>query len=153
MATVLLTTETLTALFDGVTDEFDIRGAIAISGTLAASGVIVVTISGDVLDFIDGSKVLLAVCKRLMPLTNHCILNLPACPYVSSMGLAGLARLAASGMRNGFKICVVGVDASFRQLLHQTNFTKIIMVDDPIESALARLLATSLPLQGVARAG
>jgi anti-anti-sigma factor len=103
-----------------------------------------VSIEGKELDFSEGSTVLSALCKYLKHIPTHLILELKACPYISSLGVGGLAHLALDLQADHHKICIVGVHESFRELLATTNLNQIISVFKSTEDAIGYLSSDAM---------
>jgi anti-anti-sigma factor len=128
---------------DALLRSFD-AGSIAgvdltITGVILRPDVVHISIAGAPLDYMNGSKLIFPFCQHILALAAHIVLEMPALPYLSSMGLAGLAKLATNDRKAGFKVCLVKVTDSFRELLRETNLDRIIHPCATIEEALEHL--------------
>jgi anti-anti-sigma factor len=132
------------AKLDGLVGGIDLRSAvgaqISVRGALYPPDIVAVSIAGPAMDFMEGSNVLLTLCKYLSFIPAHLVLELNACPYVSSMGIGGLARLAMGTERQGYRLCVVGVHESFAELLEISSLDQTVCVCPSVEEAV-RLLS------------
>lgn len=99
---------------------------------------ILVTISGklDAMTSVDAQKRLL---KILDEEKSNLIIDFKNIAYVSSAGLCALLMCAKRSKELGVFICLVNVNAMFREILETTGFYSYIRIFDNLDMAIVSL--------------
>jgi len=100
---------------------------------------LIIKASGEELDFMEGSSFVAELGEKLMDLDHHIILYLEACPYLSSIGIGSLVHISKSCTVNNKKLCIVGSNKQFQELLEMSNLDRVLLMANTIEEAREKI--------------
>jgi len=126
-----------------VDDELNLRCDIRIAGTAHGPHVVSIDIQAHALKIPDANRIIQDIGRVLLGFDADVILDLSPFPGLSSMGVNGLARIAANGKNFHRVVYVSELCEPIRELLHVTNMHQIIGITDTVEEAVKQVCSSS----------
>jgi anti-anti-sigma factor len=106
-------------------------------------GPVVISVNGWAIGINTSSTVFSRICSALDEAQRDIIFNLENCPYLSSLAMGDIAKLAQKNISHGFNTLIIKANSTIRDLINLLSLQHLFMQANSVDEALKLLQQSS----------